>query len=81
VSTTDFPFPFGGIKFAVHLGPDDAAFQSALAFMASGCGLDHRHNIAVQCDGNVIHTGDLGVACLRRWREGHEMAKSRELSH
>lgn len=80
---SDFPFPFGGIKFAVHLGPDDDAFRSAVAFMASGCGVwpGHLHNIAVQCDGNVIHTSDLGVACLRRWREDHEIAKSREVSH
>lgn len=59
-----FPNPFGGIEYAIQL--DDIQLAEAVRVLTF-CHLTtgHRHNFAVQRDGNVIHASELGMQCLQ----------------
>lgn len=67
---TGFPMPFGGIKnvFAIQTADEVIA---ALAYMNSGCGEHHQHNVAVEWDAGHSHariwTTELGTDCLTRF--------------
>lgn len=63
----DWPAPFGGITTGTVFS-NHTHLRAALTFMADGCGRHHFHNIAVQFDGRVIWTSDLGAECFERWQ-------------
>lgn len=59
-----FPFPFGGIDRCVEIR-SRAQMQIAVNFLVGGCGdANHHHNIAVQMDGGLIWTTELGAKCV-----------------
>lgn len=61
----EWPFPFKGITSAVAF-KDNGSMQMVLGYMAGGCERNHKHNLAVEFDRQIIHTTELGLECIAR---------------